>query len=307
MTAALARRSERDTERTVITADGVRLAVRDHNPSCPEATVVLLHGLCLNQASWSPQVRYLTHRWGSRVRILTYDHRGHGKSCRAPMSTYHVEQLAEDLATVLAAAEVSTPLTLVGHSMGGMATLAYLARPPTQRPVDPTGLILVATAAGRLSERGLGRLLATPLPRALDHLVACAPEPILHTLAGPVCAAVSRYAHCGENERATLATLVAAAIASTPPSTSVGYLRGLRRYDAYSALKTITAQTVVVSGDADMLTPAAHAHDLAAGIADCQHLRLPDAGHMLPTKACRAVNDALGRVLHLNDTQPISA
>jgi pimeloyl-ACP methyl ester carboxylesterase len=223
------------------------------------------------------------------------------------MSTYRVEQLAEDLAAVLAAAEVSTPLTLIGHSMGGMAALAYLARPPAHRPVEPAGLILVATAAGRLSERGLGRLLATPIPLALYHLVARAPEPIVHTLAGPVCAAVGRYSHCGEAERATLATLVAAAITSTPPSTAVGYLRGLARYDAYSALKTIAAQTVVVSGDADMLTPPAHAHDLAAGIADCQHMRLPDAGHMLPTNSSRAVNDALGRVLHLNDTQPINA
>jgi pimeloyl-ACP methyl ester carboxylesterase len=223
------------------------------------------------------------------------------------MSTYHVEQLAEDLAAVLAAAEVGTPLTLVGHSMGGLAALTYLARPADQRPVDPDGLVLVATAAGRLCERGLGRLLATPITSALYHLVARAPEHLLRNLAGPICAALGRYAHCGRNERATLATLAASAIAGTPLRTAVGYLPGLQRYDAYPALKTITAHTVVVSGDADLLTPPAHADDLTAGIGGCQHIRLPGAGHMLPTEASRAVNDALGRVLHLSDRQPLSA
>ena len=305
--AALACRPDHDTVRTVITADGVRLAVRDHHPCCPEATVVLLHGFCLTQASWSRQVRYLTGRWGAKVRILTYDHRGHGQSASAPMSSYRVEQLAEDLAQVLAAAEVDTPLTLVGHSMGGMAALAYMARPPAQRPVDPAGLVLVATAAGRLCERGLGRLLATPITPALYHLVARTPEHVVRTLAGPICAAVGRYAHCGRDERATLATLAATAITDTPLRTAVGYLPGLQHYDTYPVLKTIAAHTVVVSGDADLLTPSAHADDLAAGIAGCQRIRLPGAGHVLPTEAARAVNDALGRVLHLTDNQPLSA
>jgi DNA-binding response OmpR family regulator len=60
-------------ERIVTTADGVRLAVCDHHPSRAKATVVLLHGLCLTQASWSLQVRYLTRRWGPHIRILTLD------------------------------------------------------------------------------------------------------------------------------------------------------------------------------------------------------------------------------------------
>ena len=148
--------------------------------------------------------------------------------------------------------------------MGGMAALAYMARPPAHRPADPAGLLLVATAAGRLCERGLGRLLATPITRALYHLVARAPEHLVRTLAGPVCATVARYAHCGRDERATLAALATNAITDTPLSTAVGYLPGLQRYDAYAVLKTIAAHTVVVSGDDDLLTPPAHAHDLAA-------------------------------------------
>ncbi|EUA17273.1 putative alpha/beta hydrolase [Mycobacterium xenopi 3993] len=44
----------------------------------------------------------------------------------------------------------------MGHSLGGMTALAYLGRPACDRPVEPKGLVLVATAAGRLAERGWG-------------------------------------------------------------------------------------------------------------------------------------------------------
>ena len=44
------------TERTVTVRDGVRLAVRDRGPIDAEATVVLLHGLCLEQGSWAGQI-----------------------------------------------------------------------------------------------------------------------------------------------------------------------------------------------------------------------------------------------------------
>jgi len=159
-------------ERTVATSDGVRLAVRDYGSAgARDHTVVLLHGLCLTQASWANQIRQLVRRWGNTIRIITYDHRGHGRSAGAPMRTYRIDRLAADLAEVLTALHVEGPLTLAGHSMGGMTTLAYLGRPAVNRPVEPQGLVLIATAAGRIGERGIGRLLATPATRMLFELV----------------------------------------------------------------------------------------------------------------------------------------
>jgi pimeloyl-ACP methyl ester carboxylesterase len=77
------------------------------------------------------------------------------------MGTYRIDRLAADLDEVLTALNVTAPLTLVGHSMGAMAALAYLSRPASERSVDPHGLVLVAAAAGKLAQRGLGRLLGT--------------------------------------------------------------------------------------------------------------------------------------------------
>src|SRR5262249_27671395 len=114
-------------------------------------------------------------------------------------TTYRPDQLADDLGHVLAALEIGGSVSFIGHSLGGMVALAYLARQRRHRPVDPDGLVLVATAAGRLAERGLGRLLATPgivgLSRVLEH----APQPALRALSAPACAALCRCWGYGQN------------------------------------------------------------------------------------------------------------
>src|SRR3954467_6593698 len=140
------------------------------------------------------------------------------------------------------------PLPLVGHSMGAMVVLAYLSRRACERAVDPHGLVLVATAAGKLAQRGLGRLLGTPATPLLFKVMERAPDPALKMLAAPVCAALSRWCSCGPAQRATLAATAAEALATTPVSTAVGFLPTLRDYDVYPTLGSVRAQTVVVSG-----------------------------------------------------------
>jgi pimeloyl-ACP methyl ester carboxylesterase len=279
----------------VNTRDGVRLAVCDTGPRSAKHTVVFLHGLCLDQTSWDRQIRYLRRRYGRSVRVISYDHRGHGRSAAAPMNTYRIDQLAEDLAQVLAALDVTGPLTLVGHSMGGMTALAYLGRPAAERPIEPDGLVLIATAAGKLTERGLARLLATPAPAALVGLITHTPEHALRALVGPVRATLSRW-H-GHGHTANLAAIVVGALTTTPVTTAVGFLPSLRTYNQYPTLASIHAHTVVISGGADPLTPPSHAADLSAAINGAQHVRVPYAGHMLPQLAPHVINDAIHQTI----------
>lgn len=279
----------------VSTRDGVQLAVCDTGPRSAEHTVVFLHGLCLSQMSWERQISYLRRRYGRSVRIISYDHRGHGRSASAPMSTYRIDQLADDLAQVLTALDVTRPLTLVGHSMGGMAVLAYLGRPAAERPIEPDGLVLIATAAGKLTERGLARLLATPAPAALVGLVEHTPKHALHALVSPVRATLSRW-H-GRGHTANLAATVVGALTTTPLATAVGFLPSLRAYNQYPTLASIHARTVVISGGADPLTPPAHAADLSDGISGAQHVQVPYAGHMLPQLVPHVINDAIRQTI----------
>jgi pimeloyl-ACP methyl ester carboxylesterase len=288
----------------VRTSDGVRLAVCDTGPRTAEHTVVFLHGLCLNHTSWERQITYLLRRYGRSVRVISYDHRGHGRSAAAPMNTYRIDQLADDLAQVLTALDVTGPLTLVGHSMGAMTALAYLGRPAAERPIEPHGLVLVASAAGKLAKRGLARLLATPAPAALVGLIEHSPERALRALVGPVRATLSRW-H-GHGHSATLAAVTAAALTTTPVATAVGFLPSLRTYNQYATLASIHARTVVVSGGLDPLTPPSHAADLTAGICGAEHVHVPYAGHMLPQQAPHVINDAIRRTIAIPRHEPLS-
>lgn len=286
--------------RTVTTADGVRLAVSDYGAQRADApTLVLLHGLLLSQESWAPQVSQLRRRYGSRIRIITYDHRGHGLSAGAPMPTYEIAQLAADLAEVLTAMQITGPLTLAGHSMGGMTALAYFGRQASRRPVEPAGLVLVGTAAGSIAERGIGRLLATPATGALFGLVHRMPRPAtdkaVQALIRPLGDALSRL--CGDGT--AIAAVAAAAIRTTSMTTATGFLPSLKRYDMYHALESIAAKTFVVSGGEDVLTPASHSRDLAAAIPGALHLHHPTAGHMLLQEAAECVTDAISRAMQM--------
>lgn len=286
-------------EISVITDDGVVLAVRDHGPRGAERTVVFLHGLCLSQVCWGRQVDYLVSRYGPAVRVISYDHRGHGRSGQAPMSTYRIERLAEDLAQVLAACQVGGTVTLVGHSMGGMAALGYLGLSAGRRPVEPAGLVLVATAAGKLRQRGMGRLLGTPATAALVSMAGVAPEQAVRAMVGPLCATLSRWRRGAS--AATLAAVAADALAAVSVATAVGFLPALRDYDQYPMLASIRARTVVLSGGADPMTPAVHARDLAAAIPGAEHVHVPGAGHMLPQDAAQVVHQAIRRAAGLDD------
>jgi pimeloyl-ACP methyl ester carboxylesterase len=291
------------TERTVTVRGGVRLSVHDQGPVDAEATVVFLHGLCLERGSWGEQIRHLTRLWGGRIRIISYDHRGHGESDSAPTSTYVVEQLAADLADVLTALDVTGPLTLVGHSMGGMVALAYLGRPAADRPVDPHGVVLVATAAGRLAERGVARLLASPATDVLCKLATRAPHRAVRMLSKPLRAALALQV--GDQARVTLNTLFDTALAAASLATAVGFLPGLRSYDQYRTLASIRARTIVLSGGADVLTPPSHARDIAATVPGATHVHLPAAGHMLPYEASHAVTDAINHTIAIEiSTEP---
>ena len=124
---------------------------------------------------------------------------------------------------------------------------------------------------------------------ATDHLI--------QALARPACLALNASGALSRAHRKALTDIVATCLTATPPTTAVGFLPGLRRYNVYAALPTITARTIVVSGGADILTPTAHALDLVAGIDYATHLHLPGGGHMLLQEAPHLVGAALERAM----------
>lgn len=278
--------------KTITTRDGVSISVRDFGNADASRTVVLLHGFCLDQRTWEPHAEELSR--DANTRVITYDHRGHGKSDNADISTYTLPHLASDLADVLRALKVSGDVTLAGHSMGGMTALEYLKAPGE---VVPSGLVLVATAAGRLSTRGIGKLLALPLAGVMRKKMPFVPERLLAATTRAVFAPIltngvprAAYTH---GHLPAHARSAARAIAGTAYRTKMGFPFALREFDAYDILPTISAQTLVISGGKDALTPVAHSADMAAGIPHAEHLHFPSAGHMVLHEEFHAVVGAL--------------
>jgi pimeloyl-ACP methyl ester carboxylesterase len=98
--------------------------------------VVFVHSFAGSTAHWSAQL----DRFRKSRRALALDLRGHGQSSRPVRDNYAVEALAGDIGAVADGLKLKR-FVLVGHSMGGAASLAYAGAHPER----VAGLVLVGT------------------------------------------------------------------------------------------------------------------------------------------------------------------
>ncbi|WP_410512352.1 alpha/beta hydrolase [Paenibacillus sp. BR2-3] len=84
--------------------------------------IVLLHGFCGSAEYWEKVIPLLSGSY----RVIAPDLRGHGAS-DAPKGAYTIEQMADDVLSLLDALELSE-VTLLGHSLGGYITLSFAQR-----------------------------------------------------------------------------------------------------------------------------------------------------------------------------------
>ncbi|CAG4887315.1 alpha/beta fold hydrolase [Paraburkholderia saeva] len=88
------------------------------------ATVVLIHGVGMNQTVWSPQIGALT----TSYRVVVYDMLGHGDSA-LPTAAPTLEEYASQLKALLDAMHIERA-HVVGHSMGALVALEFALRYP---------------------------------------------------------------------------------------------------------------------------------------------------------------------------------
>lgn len=268
------------------THDGYSLHVRTHGPDDAPLTVVLAHCWTADTADWHYQVRDLLDRFGHGVRILTWDHRGHGRSEPAPMAACTVENLARDMADVIDAHAPAGPLVLAGHSIGGMTMMAL----PELRPDlvrRAAGAMFVATSAGGLREVTLGLPEVGPLvkgqiPRMLALRARLVSRP--HRRRTPT---IERYVVqkllFGHPLRPRDAGLVVDQLINCSPATMRGFYESCLEHDRLAGLDAYDGIPVrVLVGDRDLLTPVDHARAIAHAIPSARLLIAPGAGHMLP-------------------------
>lgn len=265
-----------------VTADGTALHVVDEGPADAATTVVLVHAWTLDHTSWDRVAATLSRT----VRVLRFDHRGHGGSAPAPRGTATIEQLADDLAELIEDRVPAGPIVLAGHSIGGMTMMALAERNPDLVASRVTGAAFVATSSGGLDTLTLG--LAGPVARLVlrgERLVNAKLARTEHRalLAEPRLAEPGlRWLLFGRRPRRADVAAAAAQVARVHPASMVGFRLSLSDHSRRAALAAYRhVPTVVLAGGADRLTPAGHSRIIAAELG-ADLVIYPGAGHMLP-------------------------
>lgn len=286
---------------SLVTQDGLRLHVEVHGPDLDEmehpVTVVLAHCWTADTEDWRYQLRDLLSRYGHRVRVLLWDHRGHGRSDPARRRACTIEHLARDMGAVLDRFAPTGPLVLAGHSIGGMTMMALAEQRPDLLS-RVRGALFVATSAGDLDQVTLGlpeagRLVRRQIPMMLAARSRLVTRP--HRRRTPTIErhVVQRFLF-GHPLRARDAGLVVDQIICCPPATMRGFYEDCIRHDRAAALAAYDGiPTRVLVGSRDVLTPPEHARRIARHVSGARLLVVPDAGHMLPLERDEVVTGHL--------------
>ncbi|MEU7928791.1 alpha/beta hydrolase [Micromonospora sp. NPDC049107] len=155
-----------ETEQRVVTANGIRQAVRVAGP--PDGTPLLLvHGNCSSSLFWEPLIRRLP----PTLRVVAPDLRGFGDSATAPVdATRGLRDFADDVAALLddptlfpdvdgSGADTGGGVrpVVVGHSLGGGVAMRLLVDHPHR-----VGALLLAAPVSPYGFGGTRDLSGTP-------------------------------------------------------------------------------------------------------------------------------------------------
>ena len=274
-----------------VKANGLEIYYESHGPQTAEP-ILLIMGLGAQMSRWSPElIGKLTN---AGYRVIAFDNRDVGLSeklddagapdmhavvlalrdGRKPGVRYTLDDMAADAAGLLDAIGIEQA-HIVGASMGGMIAQLVAA----DYPHKTLSLTSIMSTTGNPD-------LPRAKPEALARLNTPAPDPakdldgfLVHAVEGAKVMA-SRYA---PDEAAVRAQSLSDFRRCYYP---VGFQRQyagvMASPDRRPKLRTITAPTVVIHGDADPLVPVEGGRDTAANIPAADLIIVPGVGHEMP-------------------------
>jgi pimeloyl-ACP methyl ester carboxylesterase len=274
-----------------VQANGLDLYYESHGPEGAEP-ILLIMGLGAQMSRWSPELIGKLTAAGHRV--IAFDNRDVGLSeklddagvpdmhavaialrdGKRPDVPYTLEHMAADAAALLDALGIERA-HIVGASMGGMIAQLVAA----DFPGKTLSLTSIMSSTGNPD-------LPRATPEALARLNTPAPDPT-KDLEGFLASAVegakvmaSRYPPDEAAVRAQ--SLNDFKRCYYPVGFQRQYAGVLASPDRRPKLKTVTAPTVVIHGDADPLVPLAGGRDTAANIPGAELIVVPGVGHEMP-------------------------
>lgn len=133
-------------------------SVLESSPPQPRGTIVCVHG----NPTWSYMWRNMVKQLGNEWRVIAIDQLGMGFSSR-PNGARTLAMRIEDLDALLAAANVTTPVTLMAHDWGGPVSLGWATKHPER--VEQLVLFNTGTHIPTTGVPGLIRVSNTPFLR----------------------------------------------------------------------------------------------------------------------------------------------
>jgi 3-oxoadipate enol-lactonase len=249
---------------------GIEMAYDDEGGGPP---VVLLHGYPFNRSIWREQVAGLS----ANYRIITPDLRGHGETTVGD-TTPTMAEMARDVAALLDELGIER-VTLCGLSMGGYVALAFYRH----FPLRVRALVLADTRpqtdtpeARRNREEQARKILQEGMESIADDFL----KKVL------TAATIS--------ERPEITERVRQMILKTNPQGAANALRAMAaRPDQTEFLEEISAQTLILVGSEDQITPLKDAELMHREIGGSRLEIIEGAAHLSNLERPAEFNHAL--------------
>lgn len=270
----------------------------------PPVTIVFCHGYALNLDCW----HFQREHYRGRVRTVFYDQRSHGRSGRSPLGNATIEQLGQDLLTVLDAVAPEGPVVLVGHSMGGMTIVALAEEHPELFGDRVVGTALISTTAGGLDPSRILFPMVPPwagggvLHRSVSTL-ARGHRAVdgLRRVGRDVAMVATDELAFGDAVPGSYVEFVDRMLSATPFEVVAEFFPGFRGLDKFHAVEVLSkVPTAVICGTEDRLTSIGHSRKLHAWIDGSTLLECHGAGHMVILERYDEVNGELDRMLEVS-------
>lgn len=251
-------------------------------------TVLLVHGWTERLEFWAPVARRLV---ASGFRVVAVDQRGHGGSDRGS-AAYRPETLAGDVRAWIETLDLRD-LVLGGHSMGGLAAMAFANEHRDVANERVNGLVLVATLASPPKDPRLPEIeldMSKFLP-TLDRLMRI-PDYGLFCLLRVF----------GTKPARSQMEATRGGFLDTDKVTRTEAAKMLTDFDIRGGLPDIQIPSVVVAGTHDQLTFLHTNEEIVELIPGCRLEVLPGFGHQLMFEAPDRITDQI-----VQATKPVSA